>query len=304
VEREIALTKLGQALSERGYEFVSPTPATHGRVNAREPRLSSSLRDIFGWNRPFARDALPAPLLELLDQAGALVEGPGAFRSAVRYSSLAGHMFVHSGYPTNDVGAVFFGPDTYRFCAAIARARVRAHRVVDIGCGSGAGGIIAARVADEVVLADVNDEALAFSRVNAALAGLHAVEVVRSAVLAQVRGPIDFVVANPPYLRDDLQRTYRDGGGEFGEALSLRMLREAIDRLSSGGSLLIYTGAAIVDGQDVFLQGASPMLQEAAMRFEYEELDPDVFGEELANPAYAAVDRIAAVVLKATRPPS
>ena len=32
----------------------------------------------------------------------------------------------------------------------------------------------------------------------------------------------------------------------------------------------------------------------------YEELDPDVFGEELLQPAYAEVDRIAAVLLAMT----
>jgi hypothetical protein len=33
----------------------------------------------------------------------------------------------------------------------------------------------------------------------------------------------------------------------------------------------------------------------------YRELDPDVFGEELATPGYESVDRIAAVVLTVTR---
>jgi hypothetical protein len=33
---------------------------------------------------------------------------------------------------------------------------------------------------------------------------------------------------------------------------------------------------------------------------EYEEIDPDVFGEELDTPAYAAVERIAAVSLNVT----
>jgi len=35
---------------------------------------------------------------------------------------------------------------------------------------------------------------------------------------------------------------------------------------------------------------------------EYFELDPDVFGEELENPPYAAADRIAVVGLDALRP--
>jgi release factor glutamine methyltransferase len=301
MDPQAALIALGRELRASDYHFVTVTPQTHARVLARDLRLATSLRDVFGWSRAFTRDALPAPIFGLLGDAGALVESRGLFRSKVRFSSLAGELFVHSAHPTLDPDAVFFGPDTYRFCAAIARAGHRAERVVDIGCGSGAAGILAARTARRVVLADVNDQALSFSRVNASLAGLSEVEIVRSDVLAEVDGPIDFIVANPPYMRDESHRTYRDGGGELGEQLSLRILSEAVDRLAPGGTLLLYTGAAVVDGEDVFLRYARARLNRAGLSFHYEELDPDVFGEELENPAYAAVDRIAAVVLTATR---
>jgi release factor glutamine methyltransferase len=301
MDRERALIALGRELRRVGYRFVTITPSTHARVDAKEGHPASSLRDIFGWSRPFTKDVLPPSLFDLLDRAEALVESRGVFRSAVRFSSLGGQLFVHSAYPTTHPGAVFFGPDTYRFCRAIMHANVRAQRVVDIGCGSGAGGIIAGRTADRIVLADVNDEALAFSRVNTELAGMPHVEILRSDVLAEVFGPIDFIVANPPYMRDGLHRAYRDGGGEFGEGLSLRIVNEAIDRLAPGGTLLLYTGAAIVDGSDIFLDAATPLLREAGMTFRYEEVDPDVFGEELERPAYAAVERIAAVVLTAAR---
>jgi release factor glutamine methyltransferase len=309
MNRETALIALGRALGDAGYRFVTVTPATHALVNARGPRLGTSLRDVFGWSRPFLEDALAPELFGLLGDAEALVESHGVFRSTIRFSSLfasslassSEHLFVHSAHPTTGAGAVFFGPDTYRFCGAIARAGRRAERVVDIGCGSGAGGIVAARSAQRIVLADVNPEALAFSRVNAALAGVTAVEVVQSDVLAGVAGPIDFIVANPPYMRDELHRAYRDGGGELGEELALRIVREAIERLAPGGALLLYTGAPVVAGVDVFWRAAEGLLEPSGMTFSYEELDPDVFGEELAQPGYAAVERIAAVVLTATR---
>ena len=38
------------------------------------------------------------------------------------------------------------------------------------------------------------------------------------------------------------------------------------------------------------------------VRWFYEEIDPDVFGEELETAAYSTVDRIAAVVLTARKP--
>jgi hypothetical protein len=40
-----------------------------------------------------------------------------------------------------------------------------------------------------------------------------------------------------------------------------------------------------------------PRLAEGDFAWTYEEVDPDVFGEELETEAYRAADRIAAVVL-------
>jgi 23S rRNA G2069 N7-methylase RlmK/C1962 C5-methylase RlmI len=130
--------------------------------------------------------------------------------------------------------------------------------------------------------------------VNAELAGRAALTV-ESDVLARARGEFDLIVANPPYMRDAEARLYRDGGGRFGEALSVRILREALARLSATGTLLLYTGAPIVEGRDVFLSAIEPHLEGCA--FSYEELDPDVFGEELERPGYEAVERIAAIGL-------
>jgi len=76
-------------------------------------------------------------------------------------------------------------------------------RVCDVGTGSGA---IALALKDErpdleVVATDLSAEALAVARANAARLGL-AVELVQGDLLAAVRGPLDAVVANPPYVED------------------------------------------------------------------------------------------------------
>jgi methylase of polypeptide subunit release factors len=300
-ETEQALFTLGKKLRDLGYQFVTPTPSTHGRVLSRSVHHACTLRDVFGWSRTFTEDILPPPLFELLARAGALVGSAHRYQSAVRFSTLRGHVFVHAAYPTTDADAVFFGPDTYRFCAEIVRKARRASVAVDVGCGTGAGGIFAAPTAERVVLADINEKALSYARVNAALAGARNVETVQSDVLAGVKGEIDFVVANPPYLLDDLGRTYRDGGGGLGEGLAVRIVEESARRLAPGGMLLLYTGAAIVDGHDAFFDAAAPILRDQRLTFTYEEIDPDVFGEELDTEPFAAVERIAAVVLTATR---
>jgi hypothetical protein len=119
--------------------------------------------------------------------------------------------------------------------------------------------------------------------------------------LSAVEGDFDLIVSNPPYLDDASRRVYRHGGGKPGCDLSLRIATEALGRLLPGGQLLMYTGVAIVAGDDPFLSGISPRLAEAHCRWSYEEIDPDVFGEELERPVYSEADRIAVVGLSVMR---
>jgi methylase of polypeptide subunit release factors len=297
---EGALLELGSALHEAGYRFVTPTPETHRRVNQRAAQhgegQARDLRDVFGWSRPFAPALLPRHWLGLLEAAGELHQQAGLLRAGVRFSSLDDLLLVHSAFPTEHEDAVFFGPDTYRFCALLARAAPRARRLIDLGCGSGAGGLTLRGRVGSITLADVNERALRYARVNLALARAEA-EVVQSDVLGGVTGSADLIVANPPYMLDAAGRTYRHGGGAHGEGLSLRMVREALPRLAAGGSLIVYTGSAIVAGRDTFLDAVTPLLGARNLTFTYRELDPDVFGEELSTPGYEHVERIAAVAL-------
>ncbi len=299
-----ALIQLGQDLLARGYRFTTITPASHKVVHARQSKKSATLTDIFGWNRPFAERDLPQDLLAVLIEAQALAAADDGLRSAVRFSTLGNQLFAHSAFPTTQADAVFFGPDTYRFaralrhCATTLRARP-GMRIVDIGAGSGAGGLYAAallsQVAPAITLTDINAGALRFSRINTALNGVPDVAVVESDLYASLDGAFDLIISNPPYLVDPQQRLYRHGGGEFGAALSVRIAEEGIGRLAPGGRLLLYTGSAIVDGVDAFYEALRERLDGSAIQFTYEEIDPDVFGEELTHPPYDRADRIAVV---------
>jgi methylase of polypeptide subunit release factors len=116
-------------------------------------------------------------------------------------------------------------------------------------------------------------------------------------VLAGVDGAIDAVIANPPYLADRQHRTYRDGGGALGIELSLRIVRDALARLSPGGQLVLYTGSPVIDGSHPLREALAPILAARRCRARWSELDPDVFGEELDASPYDTVDRIAVVAL-------
>ena len=211
------------ALKARGYRWTTPTPETQRRVLDRpDRRVAADLVDIFGWSLPFAPDVLEAELLALMQGGGIVVPRGNLLASTLRVSSLDDRLFFHSAYPTTAEDAVFFGPDTYRFARFLAQTARPAHRLVDIGCGSGAGALVAARAsgAREIVMADVNPAALRLARINATAAGVAACAAL-SDVLKEVEGSFDLAIANPPYLVDDERRVYRHGGEMLGAGLSL-----------------------------------------------------------------------------------
>lgn len=299
---EAALAALIAYLRERDYHFVTPTPASHARVLARPDRQqAATLRDVFGWSLPFAADLLDGALLESLASAGLIAGAGGLLRSKVRVSTLGRDLLVHSAYPTDDTHAVFFGPDSYRFARFIAEELRRCPQregstLVDIGTGAGAGGIAAAHCCPrvEIVMTDINPAALRLARVNAQAAGV-AARFALGKDLSGVDGALDLVLANPPYIIDPAGRAYRDGGALHGAGVALAMACEAVPRLAAGGRFLLYTGSAIVAGRDALQDRLMQLAAAEGCRLRYEEIDPDVFGEELETAAYADVERIALV---------
>jgi hypothetical protein len=96
-------------------------------------------------------------------------------------------------------------------------------------------------------------------------------------------------------MADESDRAYRDGGGLHGAGLSLEWALAAARRLEPGGHMLLYTGSAIVEGRDALRETLEAALPALGCTLGYRELDPDVFGEELEQPAYRDVERISAV---------
>jgi methylase of polypeptide subunit release factors len=304
-EGQSALGALLLDLRERDYRFVAPTPATHARVVARPDRqLARGLRDVFGWSLPFAPGLLPPAMLANLERADAVEAAGDLLRSKVRVSSLGDHLFLHSAFPTTDENSVFFGPDSYRF-ADFIRAELTGEpigRVVDIGAGSGVGGLVAASHAPaaRITLLDANPAALRLAAVNAQHAGIE-VELIEGCGVEDVPGNVDLVLANPPYMMDEDGRTYRDGGDLHGARISLDWTLSAARRLAPGGRVLLYTGVAMVDGRDELKAALERELPALGCTLRYREIDPDVFGEELDEPAYREVERIAAIGAVVTR---
>ena len=138
---------------------------------------------------------------------------------------------------------------------AVARTRPGAV-VVDLCCGSGA---IAAAVAAAVpgidlYAADVDPAAVACALRNLPAAAVHAGDLF-AALPTQLRGRVDVLVANAPYVptsaiglmppeaRDHEPSVALDGGDD-GLAVLRRIVRGAPDWLAPGGALLFETGSA------------------------------------------------------------
>ena len=299
------LLEIGRRLQRDGYRFIAPTPLTYQRVIGRSGE-TGSLRDIFGWNRPCDMEAAPADYRALLQEGDLLaLLGDGHARCHVRFSTLDDLLLAHSGFPTTQPDAVFFGPDTYRFARELKRIAAvdpafAPRSVADVGAGTGAGGFVATKLFPSLktaVLGDINPQALTFSELNAQLNNIAIAHARESDVLGAVAGKIDLIISNPPYLVDASHRAYRHGGGRWGCELALRILEQGLAHLAPEGRLMIYTGSPIVGAEDMFLRAAAPILLERTKRYQYEEIDPDVFGEELEAAPYDVADRIATVAL-------
>ena len=91
-----ALLQLGKRLRADGYRFTCVSPATHARNNARpEAQRACTLRDVFGWSRPFAAGLLSADQLQQLAEAQVLDEHGESLRHTIDHQCLHPGNCVH-----------------------------------------------------------------------------------------------------------------------------------------------------------------------------------------------------------------
>lgn len=144
--------------------------------------------------------------------------------------------YVKGGEPPDYVAA--YTP-TSRVCDALT-PRHRVARALDVGTGSGAQALLAARHARHVVATDVNPRALAYTELNAALNGFGNIECRPGSLFDPVAGEkFDLITCNAPYVVSPEQRfAYRDSGFQ-GDEISELVVREAAGHLNDGGFAIL-----------------------------------------------------------------
>jgi ribosomal protein L3 glutamine methyltransferase len=131
----------------------------------------------------------------------------------------------------------------------------RTHRVLDLCTGNGSLAVIAAMAYPEVVVdaADISDDALAVARINVDKHRLgKRITVIKSDLLANVSGPYDLILCNPPYVNaqsmEQLPAEYRHepamalAGGADGMDFVRTILRDAPAKMSADAVLVLEIG--------------------------------------------------------------
>jgi ribosomal protein L3 glutamine methyltransferase len=131
----------------------------------------------------------------------------------------------------------------------------RTHKVLDLCTGNGSLAVIAALAYPEVVVdaADISDDALAVARINVDRHKLgKRITLVKSDLLADVAGPYDLILCNPPYVNAQSMRALPAeylhepalalAGGDDGMDLVRTILREAPAKMSPDAVLVLEIG--------------------------------------------------------------
>jgi methylase of polypeptide subunit release factors len=124
---------------------------------------------------------------------------------------------------------------TSRLCDSLT-PRPRVERALDVGTGPGIHALLAAQHAGHVIATDVNDRALAYTALNAALNELDNIECRHGSLFEPVAGErFDLITCNAPYVVSPERRwAYRDSGFKA-DQLSEQVVEAAAEHLNDGG---------------------------------------------------------------------
>ena len=147
-------------------------------------------------------------------------------------------------------------------------------RLLEIGCGSGLLSVHAAKAGALVTAADISPYAVECTKKNASRNRLR-IDVVQSDLFENLKGEFDVIAFNPPYLPEETRSTSwiekSWSGGQEGDEVAVRFLKDAWTHLAPGGR--IYVILSSLGAFTKALKSAKPrydseLLEERHMFFE------------------------------------
>ena len=269
-----AATTLGKALRRVGYsedgvvDLLGEDAFPPGREDVPvalrrlpDTRLATVVRAIL-LQLPVPRAALVEALGDEAVEALAAIgigetrdDGTVALRG--RILPVGELLMASDDFPSAEFGkeepdyVAAFTPTSQILDALTPRRRVR--RALDVGSGSGVQALFAARHADSVIATDLNERALAFVELNAALNGFTNIETRAGSLFEPVAGErFDLITCNAPYVVSPERRwLYRDSGFNADE-VSEKVVAAAAEHLELDGfaTLLVSWVAEDEDSRD------------------------------------------------------
>ena len=142
--------------------------------------------------------------------------------------------------------------------------------VLDMGCGTGIQGIVAAKLSCKVVFADIDENALKCAEENTKMNGVSG-KFVLTTLFSNIKGKFDTIIFNPPYVPTSPLKILRNAdpttdGGVMGREVIKRFLNNYKTFLNDDGIALILEsslnkyesdlkkGAEVVELENLFFE--------------------------------------------------
>ena len=184
-------------------------------------------------------------------------KGSTFLKSQVRIIPFGGEYFICDPFDRKIPDFVWIGSDSLLLADRLKRLNYDTKLAVDIGSGSGIQAItLSICQSSKVIAIDINEKGLKYAMLNAIINKRTNISFVRSDMLSAVKGGIDTIVSNPPFifLPPGEETVNRDGyGGKLGLEKIIYILKMVPQYLNPNGQAFILTLSPVISGKNILM---------------------------------------------------
>lgn len=184
--------------------------------------------------------------------------GNSLLRSKIRVIPFNGEYFISDSFDRTISDFVWIGIDSIFLASKLKCLNNKGKWAIDIGSGSGIQAITLSNDSKVKVIAiDINEKGLRYGKINAIINNKTNIHFVKSDMLSAIKGSMDTIVSNPPFifLPDTEKLTNRDGyGGLFGIEKIIYILEKIPQYLNPEGRAVLLTLSPVISGKDILME--------------------------------------------------